>query len=281
MHSSERRAMGRRLAACRCPPSQFATTSSSSISTAPSGSASEPTPGAVETVGALREAGKRVAFATNDPRSATEDYVTRLWGIGIQASLADVVTVGGAVQHLLAETRSGRTAFVIGTPSLRRHVGDAGPAGAQRHRPRVARGGRDRRRHRGPRLRRPAHRDAGRAPRRRLPRHRPRSHLSAAGRPLARHRRDPRRGRVRHRPQRAGRRQARAAAAADRARPARRGQHARGRRPRRRRPAGCRRGAASTRRSCSPAAPRAAEAAAARPAAVAVADSLSELLAGP
>ncbi len=86
----------------------------------------EPTPGAVETVGALREAGKQVAFATNDPRSATEDYVTRLWGIGIQASLADVVTVGGAVQHLLAETRRGRTAFVIGTPSLRRHVTDAG-----------------------------------------------------------------------------------------------------------------------------------------------------------
>jgi HAD superfamily hydrolase (TIGR01450 family) len=86
----------------------------------------EPTPGAVAAVSALRDAGKRVAFATNDPRSATEDYVTRLWRIGIQASLADVVTVGGAVQHLLADTRSGRTAFVLGTPSLRRHVTDAG-----------------------------------------------------------------------------------------------------------------------------------------------------------
>jgi HAD superfamily hydrolase (TIGR01450 family) len=85
-----------------------------------------PTPGAVEAIAALREAGKRVAFATNDPRSATEDYVARLWAIGVQASLADVVTVGGAVQHLLAETRSGRTAFVIGTEPLRRHVADAG-----------------------------------------------------------------------------------------------------------------------------------------------------------
>ena len=45
---------------------------------------------------------------------------------GLKASLRDVVTVGGAVQHLLAETRSGRTAFVIGTPALRRHVADAG-----------------------------------------------------------------------------------------------------------------------------------------------------------
>jgi glycerol-1-phosphatase len=67
-----------------------------------------------------------VAFATNDPRGATEDYVTRLWKLGLKASLRDVVTVGGAVQHLLAETRAGRTAFVIGTPPLRRHVADAG-----------------------------------------------------------------------------------------------------------------------------------------------------------
>ena len=86
----------------------------------------EPTPRAVEALDELRRAGKRVAFATNDPRGATEDYVTRLWRLGLRASLRDVVTVGGAVQHLLAETRSGRTAFVIGTAPLRRHVADAG-----------------------------------------------------------------------------------------------------------------------------------------------------------
>jgi glycerol 3-phosphatase-2 len=86
----------------------------------------EPTPRAVEALEELRAAGKRLAFATNDPRGATEDYVTRLWKLGLKASLRDVVTVGGAVQHLLAETRAGRTAFVIGTPPLRRHVADAG-----------------------------------------------------------------------------------------------------------------------------------------------------------
>jgi glycerol-1-phosphatase len=86
----------------------------------------EPTPRAVEAVEALRDAGKHVAYATNDPRSATEDYVARLWKIGIRASMSDVVTVGGALQHLLAETRSGRTAFVIGTEALRRHVAEAG-----------------------------------------------------------------------------------------------------------------------------------------------------------
>ena len=86
----------------------------------------EPVPGAVEAVESLRQAGKRVAFATNDPRHSTEDYVTKLWRIGVKASLADVVTVGGAVQHLLAETRTGQTAFVIGTAPLVRHVADAG-----------------------------------------------------------------------------------------------------------------------------------------------------------
>ncbi len=84
------------------------------------------TPRAVEAIAALREAGKDVAYATNDPRSATEEYVTRLWKIGIQASVRDVVTVGGAMQHLLADTRTGRTAFVIGTEALRKHVTDAG-----------------------------------------------------------------------------------------------------------------------------------------------------------
>jgi HAD superfamily hydrolase (TIGR01450 family) len=86
----------------------------------------EPTPRAVEAVEALRDAGKGVIYATNDPRSATEDYVARLWRIGIRASVHDVVTVGGAMQHLLAETRSRRTAFVIGTDALVRHVSDAG-----------------------------------------------------------------------------------------------------------------------------------------------------------
>jgi HAD superfamily hydrolase (TIGR01450 family) len=86
----------------------------------------DPLPGASEAIAALRDAGKRVAFVTNDPRHAGEEFVRKLWGIGVQASLADVVTVGAAVQHLLAEKRRGGTAFVIGTDAFRRHVSDAG-----------------------------------------------------------------------------------------------------------------------------------------------------------
>ncbi|MEA2427676.1 MAG: glycerol-phosphatase, partial [Thermoleophilaceae bacterium] len=86
----------------------------------------DPIPGAVEAITALREAGKRIAFVTNDPRHALEDHVRKLWRIGVQASIADVVSAGAAMQHLLAETRRGRTAYVIGTEPFRRHVADAG-----------------------------------------------------------------------------------------------------------------------------------------------------------
>ena len=86
----------------------------------------EPIEGSVAAIERLRDAGKRLAFATNDPRSAGEDFVQRLWAVGVQASLGDVVTVGGAVQHLLSETRTGKTAFVIGTTALVKHVDEAG-----------------------------------------------------------------------------------------------------------------------------------------------------------
>ena len=86
----------------------------------------DPIPGAVDAITALREAGKRIAFVTNDPRHALEDHVRKLWRIGVQASIADVVSAGAAMQHLLADTRRGRTAYVIGTEPFRRHVADAG-----------------------------------------------------------------------------------------------------------------------------------------------------------
>ena len=84
------------------------------------------TPGAGDAIEALRDSGKGVVFVTNNPRLSGEDYVRKLWKLGVRASLGDVVTVGGATQHLLAETRTGRTAFVIGSPAIQQHVADAG-----------------------------------------------------------------------------------------------------------------------------------------------------------
>jgi glycerol-1-phosphatase len=86
----------------------------------------EPTPRAAEAVEALRAAGKGVAFITNDPRHAGEELVRKLWRLGFRASMEEVVTVGGAIQHVLAETERWRTAFVVGAPAIHRHVSDAG-----------------------------------------------------------------------------------------------------------------------------------------------------------
>jgi glycerol 3-phosphatase-2 len=86
----------------------------------------EPTPGVVEALEELRDSGKRFAFATNNAFESGEDLVAQLWKIGVRASLGDVVTVGGAMQHRLADQHSGRTAYVIGSPPMLRHVGDAG-----------------------------------------------------------------------------------------------------------------------------------------------------------
>jgi glycerol-1-phosphatase len=84
------------------------------------------TPGAQEAVAALRAAGKSLIFLTNDARRSPEDYVRKLWSLGLRASLEEVVTVGASIQHLLAERARGAPSFVIGSPAIFRHVADSG-----------------------------------------------------------------------------------------------------------------------------------------------------------
>jgi glycerol 3-phosphatase-2 len=83
-------------------------------------------PGAADAVDALRAAGKGVAFVTNDGRHGAEDFVRKLWRLGLRAAVEEVVTVGGALQHLLASTPDWRRAFVIGSDAIHRHVAGAG-----------------------------------------------------------------------------------------------------------------------------------------------------------
>ncbi|MGZ8634378.1 MAG: HAD-IIA family hydrolase [Solirubrobacteraceae bacterium] len=85
----------------------------------------EPTPNAVEAVSALRAAGRRLAFVTNDARHGEDDVVRKLWRLGFQAAREEIVTAGGALQHVLAESGHA-TAFVIGSVAVHRHVTDAG-----------------------------------------------------------------------------------------------------------------------------------------------------------
>jgi HAD superfamily hydrolase (TIGR01450 family) len=86
----------------------------------------EPTERAPEAVAALREAGKQIVFLTNDVRSAPEDFVRKLWRLGFQASLHEVITCGAALQYALAGRRAGGAAFVIGSRALVEHVAEAG-----------------------------------------------------------------------------------------------------------------------------------------------------------
>jgi HAD superfamily hydrolase (TIGR01450 family) len=83
-------------------------------------------PGAPEAVAALRAAGKGLMFVTNDARRAPEDYVRKLWALGLRASLEEVVTVGAAIQFVLAGDEPGASAYVIGSPAIFRHVSEAG-----------------------------------------------------------------------------------------------------------------------------------------------------------
>lgn len=80
---------------------------------------------APEAVSALRSAGKRLAFITNDSSRSPEDYVRKLWSLGLQASLEEVVTVGAAIQYALAAKPS-TGVYVIGSEAIFRHVAEAG-----------------------------------------------------------------------------------------------------------------------------------------------------------
>lgn len=85
-----------------------------------------PTPRAPEAIAAIRTAGKRIAFLTNDGAHSPEEHVRKLWSIGCTASTDEVVSVGSAVQFVLADRQPGAGVYVIGSPAMFRHVIDAG-----------------------------------------------------------------------------------------------------------------------------------------------------------
>ena len=82
--------------------------------------------GSVDAVAALRESGKGIGFVTNDVRHTPEEFVRKLWRLGFQASVDEVVTCGAALQFVLAERSERGAAFVIGSQALVDHVADAG-----------------------------------------------------------------------------------------------------------------------------------------------------------
>jgi glycerol-1-phosphatase len=84
------------------------------------------TPRAREALAEIRGAGKTISFVTNDTALAPEEYVRKLWSLGLQASLEEIVSVGAAIQYTLADRTPGTPTFVIGSPAIFRHVADGG-----------------------------------------------------------------------------------------------------------------------------------------------------------
>jgi HAD superfamily hydrolase (TIGR01450 family) len=83
-------------------------------------------PGSPEALAELRAAGKTIAFVTNDGLRSPEEYVRKLWSLGLRASLEEIVTVGAAIQYALAGRLPGATAYVIGSAAIFRHVSESG-----------------------------------------------------------------------------------------------------------------------------------------------------------
>ena len=85
----------------------------------------EPIPGAPEAVRRLRDAGKGIAFVTNNSSRTPTQVAERLAAVGIEAEPDEVVTSALATATLLDE-RGVSSAFVIGEEGLRSALVEAG-----------------------------------------------------------------------------------------------------------------------------------------------------------
>ena len=83
-------------------------------------------PGAVETIAAIRRAGRPVVFVTNNPLHAAADYARTLRAIGVEAEAADVVTATDSLVAYLDSTHRGDPLLVVGEPLMRRTLAAAG-----------------------------------------------------------------------------------------------------------------------------------------------------------
>ena len=89
----------------------------------------EPVPGSPEAIRSLRDAGKRLAFVTNNSSQTHESYAKKLADVGAQGEESEIVTSADAVARLMASkipALRGRSAFVIGGEGLLEKVVEAG-----------------------------------------------------------------------------------------------------------------------------------------------------------
>ncbi|MFN8479305.1 MAG: HAD-IIA family hydrolase [Kouleothrix sp.] len=86
----------------------------------------QPLPGAAETIAALRAAGKRTIFLSNNPTKTREQYAAKLTRLGIPTPIEDIVNSSFVLaQWLLREAPAARL-FVVGEEPLKSDLRAAG-----------------------------------------------------------------------------------------------------------------------------------------------------------
>src|SRR5215212_6843757 len=83
-------------------------------------------PGAAETIAALRAAGRRTIFLSNNPTRTRQQYATKLSALGIPTTVEDVVTSSFVLVQWLLRTAPQATLFVVGEEPLKTDLRTAG-----------------------------------------------------------------------------------------------------------------------------------------------------------
>ena len=87
----------------------------------------EPVPGSPEALAALLEAGREIAFVTNNPTHPPSRYAERLAEVGVEVAPERIVTAGMVAARLAAAAAGpGGGVFVIGAEPLKEMVAAAG-----------------------------------------------------------------------------------------------------------------------------------------------------------
>jgi 4-nitrophenyl phosphatase len=88
--------------------------------------AGEPIPGAVEAIGKLRDRGIAVVFCSNNPTKTPREYAARLASMGVDCDPEDVVPASTVTRDYLREHHPDAPTYLVGAPSLRTYLEDAG-----------------------------------------------------------------------------------------------------------------------------------------------------------
>ena len=86
----------------------------------------QPLPGAAETIAALRAAGRRTIFLSNNPTKTRQQYAHKLSAMGIPTPVEDIVNSSFVLAQWLLRAAPGATLFVVGEEPLKSDLRAAG-----------------------------------------------------------------------------------------------------------------------------------------------------------